>query len=204
MACVEPKATPQWDFNNSFRRRPDVRPDSEGGLRALIRGLREEAAHPARQGALYIVPTDYEALRRKGTHSMILERDEDGFFDRVVTFHPMNAAWNVHRVAPSNTVYEFGKSVLPGLGRWRLARAIQFPLHLLFIVSASVYLARKGIVGLIRATDPCCVGSPRVGGSDPVRPSLLRFDPLRLRQVLSIRSSAERPADVRRRRESGA
>ena len=135
-----------------------MRNDSEGGLRALIRGLREEAAHPARQGALYIVPTDYEALRRKGTHSMILERDEDGFFDRVVTFHPMNAAWNVHRVAPSNTVYEFGKSVLPGLGRWRLARAIQFPLHLLFIVSASVYLARKGIVGLIRATDPCWSG----------------------------------------------
>ena len=135
-----------------------MRAESTAGLRALVRRLREEAERPAKRGALFIAPTDFERLRLKGTHTMIQERDESGFFDRIVTFHPMNGAWKTHRLNPTNTVYEFGQSFVPGPGAWKFFRLLQVPLHLLFILSAALYLARCGVFNLIRATDPYWTG----------------------------------------------
>tara|TARA_Y100001960_G_C13895202_1_gene458071 strand:+ start:276 stop:425 length:150 start_codon:yes stop_codon:yes gene_type:complete len=36
---------------------------------------------------LFIVPATYEALKNKGVENLILERDENGFFEKVITLH---------------------------------------------------------------------------------------------------------------------
>ncbi len=41
--------------------------------------------------ALFVVPSAYDALVEKGVDGMITERDENGYFSRVVTVHPFTA-----------------------------------------------------------------------------------------------------------------
>ncbi|MBU4259404.1 MAG: hypothetical protein KJ976_08280 [Proteobacteria bacterium] len=38
---------------------------------------------------MFIVPADYKGLKEKHVESTIFERDEDGFFERVVSIPPL-------------------------------------------------------------------------------------------------------------------
>lgn len=75
---------------------------------------------------------------------MILERDEDGFFERVVTIHPLTRAVQTIDLNATHRVYELGASLAP----WRLWSAAKH----------CVRIAREERVDLVRATDAYLMG----------------------------------------------
>jgi glycogen(starch) synthase len=106
---------------------------------------------------LFLVPADYEALRRKGVERMILERDEHGFFERVITVHPIAYHDQDVELTPVHRMVEFS------LGRSLSANAsplkrLSAPLRALQVLFAVLRLARNERVDLIRATDPYLMG----------------------------------------------
>jgi glycogen synthase len=106
---------------------------------------------------LFLVPADYEALRRKGVERMILERDEHGFFERVVTVHPIADRDQDVELSPVHRIIEFN------LGRSLSADAsalkrLSVPFRGLQVLFRVLQIARIERVDLIRATDPYLMG----------------------------------------------
>jgi glycosyltransferase involved in cell wall biosynthesis len=93
---------------------------------------------------LFLVPAELEALRKKGVDRMILERDEFGFFERVVTIHPLTATARIVDLNATHRVYELGG---------RLS-----PLSLARVCRDAVRIAREERVNLVRATDAYLMG----------------------------------------------
>jgi glycosyltransferase involved in cell wall biosynthesis len=106
---------------------------------------------------LFLVPADLAALERKGVAHMILERDEGGFFERVVTAHPLadqrrtidlNA---VHRVIEWNVGRSFAADA-------RLAERLAAPVRFLRMAWELQRVVRTERIDLIRANDPYLMG----------------------------------------------
>ena len=93
---------------------------------------------------LFLVPAELDALRKKGVDRMILERDENGFFERVVTVHPLTPTARTIDLNETHVVYELGGSLSP----FRLWRTFQ----------AAVRIAKDERVTLVRATDAYLMG----------------------------------------------
>lgn len=96
---------------------------------------------------LFLVPAEYDALRKKGVDRMILERDEEGFFGRVVTVHPLAAGRRVIDLNPVHRIYELG-----------IGHGLSAPLRALAAFPAIVRIARDERVDIIRATDAYLMG----------------------------------------------
>ena len=57
---------------------------------------------------LYIVPSDFDSLKKKGVVDMIKERDEGGFFDKVITLHPFTRSNKEINLSNNNKIIEYG------------------------------------------------------------------------------------------------
>jgi glycogen synthase len=107
---------------------------------------------------LFIVPADYDSLKAKGVEQMIFERDEGGFFGKVITVHPFCSKTRSIVLNECHEVHEIGFDFVPGSGRYRLLKYVQFPVHFFRIVGITVRLAKKYRINLIRANDPFWMG----------------------------------------------
>lgn len=107
---------------------------------------------------LFIVPADYDSLKAKGVEKMILERDEGGFFGKVITVHPFCQKTRSIVLSDCHEVREIGFDWLPGAGHNRLLKYLQLPVHFFKIIWDTVRLAKKHRVDLIRANDPYWMG----------------------------------------------
>jgi hypothetical protein len=83
---------------------------------------------------LFIVPTTYKALKEKGVENMILERDKNGFFDKVITLHPFSNKTHSIKLNDCFEIYEIGFDLLPGGLENRLILYLQIPLHFFRII----------------------------------------------------------------------
>lgn len=104
---------------------------------------------------LFLVPDDYGALERKGVAGGILSRDEHGFFDRVITVHPIAMRTSAADLNERHRLLEFD------LGRRLRGGALQLagtPLRALGMLARLVRLVREERIDLIRATDPFFMG----------------------------------------------
>lgn len=106
--------------------------------------------------ALFLVHSDYDALVAKGVAQKIRERDEDGFFERVVTVHPVAFQRRTIVLDATHVIHEFA------LGRLLTRASWWAPLPLaiatLRVVISVAFIAKKNGVSVIRATDPFLVG----------------------------------------------
>jgi glycosyltransferase involved in cell wall biosynthesis len=107
---------------------------------------------------LFIVPTTYEALIKKGVENMIFERDEGGFFGKVITVHPFCPTTQSIVLNDCHEIYEVGFGLIPGSQRFRFLRYIQYPIHFLRIIWSALELVKKGRIDIIRAVDPYWMG----------------------------------------------
>ena len=107
---------------------------------------------------LFIVPETYEALKNKGVEKMILERDENGFFEKVITLHPFSNKTYHLKLNDCHEVYEMGFDFLPGIKNNRLLLYLQLPIHFFRIVFKTLRLTKKFKINLIRANDPYLMG----------------------------------------------
>jgi glycogen synthase len=106
---------------------------------------------------LFLVPSDYDALRRKGVDRGILDRDEGGFFERVITVHPLASQARVMDLNEVHRIHEFplGRALAGGAG-WR--QRVAAPFLLMAIFRAARRIARAERIDLVRATDPYLMG----------------------------------------------
>lgn len=107
---------------------------------------------------LFIVPADYDALEVKGVKNMIFERDEGGYFERVVTVHPIANSTRTIMLSEVFVLYEICMNRTRGIMKHRLLRALFAPIHLLRVVWVTLGLVRKERIDLIRAADPFWIG----------------------------------------------
>jgi len=107
---------------------------------------------------LFLVPADYEELRRKGTDRMIEERDEGGFFERVVTIHPLALQARTVDLSPIHRIYEFPLGRALGSQAPGIRARLSAPFRLAAVFRAVVRIARAERIDLVRATDPYLMG----------------------------------------------
>ena len=121
-------------------------------------GCATEVSYRMKPSILFIVPAQYDELKTKGVESMIYERDEGGFFGKVITVHPFSNKTRSIVLNETHEIHEIGFDLIPGANRFRALKYLQAPLHLFRIISTTVRLARKHKVSLIRANDPYWMG----------------------------------------------
>jgi glycosyltransferase involved in cell wall biosynthesis len=107
---------------------------------------------------LYIVPADYDALKAKGVDSMIFDRDERGFFERVVTVHPASDRSRIIEFNDVFVLHELGLDIFGSMARSRLMRIAISPFQLIRAVSAIFKLVHSEKIDIIRANDPFWMG----------------------------------------------
>jgi len=108
---------------------------------------------------LYIVPSDFDSLKKKGVIDMIKERDEGGFFDKVVTLHPFTRSNKEINLSNNNKIIEYGwKTGIDFLDKLFITKilgtiGILFKLAFIF-----PFVIKKEKIDIIRATDPYYMG----------------------------------------------
>ena len=107
---------------------------------------------------LFLVSSDYESLKRKGVADMILERDEGGFFDRVITVHPFTAKNQTIVLNKSHIIYEFGIWPQFLLKKKGVLKYLSYPFQILKILLPLKKIVKNEGIQIIRATDPYFMG----------------------------------------------
>ena len=107
---------------------------------------------------LFIVPATYEALKTKGVDHMIFERDEGGFFGKVIMLHPFCPKTQSIVLNDCHEIYEVGFDLIPYSKRFRFLKCLQYPIHFFRIVWRALRLVKKYRIDFIRATDPYWMG----------------------------------------------
>ena len=107
---------------------------------------------------MFVVPAHYDELKAKGVENMILERDEGGFFVKVITVHPFSNTTRKLVLCQTHELYEIGFDFIPGSNRFRVLKYLQAPIHFFRVLLAMMRLVRSHRVNLIRANDPYWMG----------------------------------------------
>jgi glycosyltransferase involved in cell wall biosynthesis len=107
---------------------------------------------------LFIVSSDYASLQKKGVASMILERDEGGFFEKVFNVHPYASRTQILELNKTHRLIEFGPDYPFSFLNFRSVKFLNYLLKPLFMVKAIVRLIRREHIDVIRATDPFLCG----------------------------------------------
>jgi len=117
-------------------------------------------AHLQKEGLsiLFIVPSDYASLLEKGVASIIFERDEGGFFDKVFNVHPYASRTQILELNETHRLIEFGPDYPFSIPNYKFIKFINYLLKPLPIIKALIQLIKREHVDVIRATDPFLCG----------------------------------------------
>lgn len=107
---------------------------------------------------IFITPGDYAGLFEKGVASMILERDEGGFFKKVFNIHPHASQTQTLDLNEVHQLIEFGPDYPFSSLNFKFGKILNYFIKPLSIIKALVHLIRLERVDLIRATDPFWCG----------------------------------------------
>ena len=121
-------------------------------------GVRMEKIQTEGLAALFLVPSDYASLRKKGTAFMILERDEGGFFKKVVSVHAYASQTQTMALNETHSVVEFGPDYPFSFLMFKGGGLINYLLKPIPIIRSLAKLIRHNQISLIRATDPFWCG----------------------------------------------
>ncbi|MEG3639866.1 glycosyltransferase family 4 protein [Magnetococcus sp. PR-3] len=113
--------------------------------------------HNQKPRLLCLVPADYAVLKEKGVDHIILERDENGFFERVISVHPYAYRNRCIDLNTIHRVYDFGIDWLNG-SRSKALRHLLAPFHLLRTLFRIHRLIRQERIDIIRSNDPFLCG----------------------------------------------
>lgn len=98
-----------------------------------------------------LVAVDYDSAKAKGVENLLLQHDEDGFFERVILISPYMRRDRTIAMSPRHEFREYGT----GAGAWRRLLA---PVHFVRLVAACLRLVRAERIDVIRATEPTLCG----------------------------------------------
>jgi glycosyltransferase involved in cell wall biosynthesis len=132
------KAMLRGDHLASHNEGPEVRQEEESRPRSLM----------------FIASSDFDSLVRKGVAGMIAERDEDGYFDEVLSVHPLAKMTRKVDIGNNHVLYEFGYDWVPTGRRWRAIRYLLAPAYFTLVAVRVNHLIRTRDVSIVRASDP--------------------------------------------------
>jgi len=107
---------------------------------------------------LFIVSSDYASLKEKGVASMILERDEGGFFKKVFNVHPYASKTETLDLNETHRLIEFGRDYPFSFLNSNLGKKVNYLFKPFWIVKALISLVKTEHIDMIRATDPFWCG----------------------------------------------
>jgi glycosyltransferase involved in cell wall biosynthesis len=108
---------------------------------------------------LFIVSSDYDSLLKKGVASMILERDEGGFFEKVFNFHPYGSKTQTLNLNETHRLIELGPDYSCYFSqKYELGRILNLIPRIALTIKTLFSLVRREHIGVIRATDPFWCG----------------------------------------------
>jgi len=107
---------------------------------------------------LFLVPSDYDDLTAKGVISMMGEREEQGFFERVITVHPAARQDRILDLSPVHRLYELKEYFLPLCENRKWLRYPHHIFHLFRAARRIINIVDEERINLIRATDPMLTG----------------------------------------------
>jgi len=107
---------------------------------------------------LFIVPSDYASLLEKGVASMILERDEGGFFKRVFNIHPYASRTQTVDLDETHRLIEFGPDYPFSFLNFKGGGLINYFFKPPFVLERLIHMVKKENIDMIRATDPYWCG----------------------------------------------
>ncbi len=103
---------------------------------------------------LFLAFADYSWLEEKGVASKIMERDEGGFFEKVISVHPASLTTRTIKLNDVHAVYDYGLDMLPEAKKYRWMLYLQAPFQLVRVIYNVVCLVKNKKINIIRATDP--------------------------------------------------
>lgn len=103
---------------------------------------------------MFVSSSDYDSLVTKGVADMIRERSEGGYFQRVISVHPLARKTRIVPIAPGHDLIELGFDALPGGSQSRVFRLLYAPLYVLRAAFVIKRMVRSESVDVIRASDP--------------------------------------------------
>jgi len=103
---------------------------------------------------MFISSSDYDELVAKGVAGMMTERSEGGYFQRVISLHPLARKTRVVRIAEGHDLVELGFDALPGGARYRIIRLLFAPIYVALAALAVARIVKKEGVDVVRASDP--------------------------------------------------
>lgn len=104
---------------------------------------------------LFLVPANYCALKEKNVAHLIFERDEYGFFEKVITVHPIAFKKQFLKLNTIHELYEYNLGKYIFYSRFLLPF---LPLKLFFILKEILQVIKNEKIDIIRATDPYLMG----------------------------------------------
>ena len=107
---------------------------------------------------MFLVSAEYDSLVEKDVLHMVTERDEGGFFSRVVTVHPFAHHTRKISINDTHTINEISVRDFPGAKDYRLFRFLWAPLHIIRTLWCLRSLCRQEQIDIVRATDPYWMG----------------------------------------------
>lgn len=108
---------------------------------------------------LYIVPSDFDSLKKKGVTDMIKERDEGGFFDKVITLHPFTRNNKEINLSDNNKIIEYGwRTGIDFLDKFFITKILGTMRILFKLAFIFPFVIKKEKIDIIRATDPYYMG----------------------------------------------
>lgn len=108
----------------------------------------------SRRSLIFISSSDYDALLAKGVTGMIAQRAEGGYFDRVISVHPLARKSRTIPIAVGHELVEFGFDALPFGARFRFLRLLYAPLYVFRAVIGIRRLILAEQIDIVRASDP--------------------------------------------------
>lgn len=108
---------------------------------------------------LFIVPSDLNDIVKKGVTNLILERDENGFFDNVLTLHPLARNNLTRSFGKNNKIVQYGwKTPIDFLNKFKIFKAIGAIIIFFKLLIVFPFKIKKEKISIIRATDPYFMG----------------------------------------------
>lgn len=114
--------------------------------------------HGQKLSLIFITPGNYISLLEKGVASMILERDEGGFFKKVFNVHPYALKTQTLKLNETHQLIEFGPEHPFSFPNFKFIKLINYLLKPLIVIKALTQLVRREHIDVIRATDPYLCG----------------------------------------------
>lgn len=108
---------------------------------------------------LYITPSDINELKKKGVLTLVAERNEGGFFKKVITLIPFGRTDEKLKICKNNVLYQLGwKFKFKYFNKFSIVKFFGTLTILFKLAFICPLIIKKEKISIIRATDPYYMG----------------------------------------------